>query len=67
MTLDDNQFAVVQQIDGRRTIREISAAARAVPTGPQGNAPPTVEKYTRKLFESLWRLDFLAMAIPAAA
>ncbi|MCV7282522.1 hypothetical protein H7J88_23080 [Mycolicibacterium flavescens] len=64
MTLNDNQSAVAQLIDGQRTIRDISAAARTLPTGPQGNGP-TVEKYARQLFEAWWRLDFVAMAIPA--
>jgi len=51
----------VQLVDGRRTIREIAAevaGARARRAG-QGD----VEEFGRRLFQSLWRLDFVAMGL----
>jgi len=48
----------------RRTIREI--AARVAQSGRSPRAGATdLEEFGRKLFQSLWRLDFLAMALNA--
>ena len=48
----------------RRTIREI--AARVAQSGRSPRAGATdLEEFGRKLFQSLWRLDFHAMALNA--
>ena len=64
MGLTPYQLAFVQYLDGRRTIREIAACVVQ-----SGESPHTstvhLEKFARKLFQSLWRLDFLAMALNA--
>jgi hypothetical protein len=52
----------VQQIDGSRTIREIAASVAQANDGQRGNTAD-FEKFGRKLFEALWRLDFVAMAL----
>ncbi len=44
----------------QRTIREIAASVRS--RASSGGSVARVEKFARKLFEGLWRLDFLAMA-----
>jgi hypothetical protein len=55
----------VQHIDGRRTIREI--ASSVAQSGSRRADLAEVEKFARKLFQSLWRLDFLAMGLNAEA
>jgi SAM-dependent methyltransferase len=62
MTLNTAQLPFVQNIDGHRTIREIAAAV-AQSQGPGRGSPASFEKFGRKLFQSLWRLDFLAMEL----
>ena len=63
-SLNAAQLPFVQQVDGRRTIREI--AERVVQSQESRRASVgEVEKFSRKLFQSLWRLDFLAMALNA--
>jgi hypothetical protein len=58
------QVPFIQLVDGRRTIREIAAlVARDV--APQPGAAG-VENFARNVFQSLWRLDFLAMARTSA-
>ncbi|WP_019972383.1 bifunctional 2-polyprenyl-6-hydroxyphenol methylase/3-demethylubiquinol 3-O-methyltransferase UbiG [Mycobacterium sp. 141] len=52
------QLSLVQRVDGRRTIREIAAG---VAGGPHDSA--TAERFGLELFESLWRLDCMAMAL----
>jgi hypothetical protein len=47
-------------VDERRTIREI--AQRVTAQSPRANVAD-LENFGRKLFESLWRLDFVAMAL----
>ena len=61
--LNTAQLPFVQGIDGRRTIREI--AEDVAQSGARRGAVTEVEKFGRKLFESLWRLDFLAMGLDA--
>jgi hypothetical protein len=62
MNLTAAQLAFVQYVDGRRTIRDIAArAAQSREYRQSGTAQ--LEKFARKLFESLWRLDFLSMAL----
>jgi SAM-dependent methyltransferase len=62
MGLTPYQLAFVQYVDGRRPIREIAALV-----AQSGESPHTstvhLEKFARKLFQSLWRLDFLAIAL----
>ncbi|MEE3753669.1 class I SAM-dependent methyltransferase [Mycobacterium intracellulare] len=59
LKLTPAQLPFVQHVDGRRTIREI------VDSVAQGNRQDgtQVREFGRQLFESLWRLDFLAMAL----
>lgn len=54
------QLSFIQFVDGRRTIREIAAlVARDRAAGADA---VEVETLARNVFQSLWRLDFLAMA-----
>ncbi|MBM3669446.1 MAG: methyltransferase domain-containing protein [Actinobacteria bacterium] len=57
--LDPRERALVQQIDGRRTIREIAAIVSA----ETGEPAPQAARYARELVQSLWELDFLAMGV----
>jgi SAM-dependent methyltransferase len=61
-TLNSAQLPFVQQVDGHRTIREIAASVHGEASSRGSLAD--VEKFARKLFQALWRLDFLAMALP---
>ncbi|OBA76910.1 hypothetical protein A5641_20420 [Mycobacterium sp. 1554424.7] len=61
LTLNAAQLPFVQYADGRRTIREI--AARVGETQPRRADGSSLEDFGRKLFQSLWRLDFVAMGI----
>jgi SAM-dependent methyltransferase len=64
MNLNAAQLPFVQHVDGRRTIREI--AARVAQSGNSQRAGVAdLENFGRKLFQSLWRLDFLAMGLNA--
>ena len=58
--LNSAQLPFVQHIDGHRTIRDIAAWSTA---GLARGSVADVEKFARKLFQALWRLDFLAMAL----
>jgi SAM-dependent methyltransferase len=58
--LNSAQVPFVQQVDGHRTIRDI-AASMAETAAPRGNTAE-VEKFARRLFRELWRLDFVSMA-----
>lgn len=51
LTLSPDRLPFVQLVDGRRTIREIAASV----------AQPA--EVARELFQALWRLDVLAMAL----
>jgi SAM-dependent methyltransferase len=62
--LDSNQLPFVQQIDGQRTIRQIAASAAHTGAARLGSRADA-EKFARKLFEALWRLDFLSIALNA--
>ncbi|OBH06415.1 bifunctional 2-polyprenyl-6-hydroxyphenol methylase/3-demethylubiquinol 3-O-methyltransferase UbiG [Mycobacterium sp. E1747] len=62
LKLNPAQLPFVQQVDGRQTIREIiDHVARRGDIGPENAG--LVREFGRKLFESLWRLDFLAMGL----
>jgi hypothetical protein len=58
--LNATALAFAKQIDGRRTIREIASRVRQSGTGPQSVA--AIEKYARRVFQSMWRHDFVAIA-----
>ena len=61
--LNATQLPFVQRIDGRCTIREI--ASSVAQSGSRRADVAELEKFGRKLFQSLWRLDFLAMGLKA--
>ncbi len=64
MALNPAQLPFVQSIDGRRAIREI--AEHVAQSGKSHRASTAdLEQFGRKLFQSLWRYDFLAMALNA--
>jgi hypothetical protein len=54
----------VRNIDGRRTIREIAAGVAQSRQTQRANVAD-LETFGRKLFQSLWRLDFVAMGLNA--
>ncbi len=60
--LNSAQLPLIQQVDGRRTIRQIAASVTDGGVSPRAGTAD-VEKFARRLFEALWRLDFLAMAL----
>ena len=55
------QLTFLRYVDGSRTIRTI-AAYTTMTEHPQGDVPD-FEKFGRELFQSLWQLDFMAMAL----
>lgn len=60
------EAALARQVDGRRSISEIVAAAcadGAVADAQTGKAP---EARARELFQMLWQTDFIAIGVPAA-
>ena len=61
-TLDPVQSAIAWQMDGRRTIREIIAAAGQGGELPQ-RSQAELEQFAKTLFQSLWQLDFVAMGL----
>jgi hypothetical protein len=63
-SLNAAQLPFVQHIDGRRTIREITARVAQGGETQRANVAD-LENSGRKLFQSLWRLDFLAMGLNA--
>jgi SAM-dependent methyltransferase len=60
-TLNSAQLPFAQRVDGQRTIREIAASVHGE-ASTRGSVAD-VEKFARRLFQALWRLDFLAMAV----
>jgi hypothetical protein len=60
VSLNAAQLAFVQNVDGRRTIREIAERVAQGGDSRRGDAAE-LEKFGRKLFRALWRLDFFAM------
>jgi SAM-dependent methyltransferase len=59
--LNSAQLPFVQQVDGQRTIREIAASLHRESSSQGSRAD--VEKFARRLFQALWRLDILSMAL----
>jgi SAM-dependent methyltransferase len=66
VTLNPAQLPFVRHVDGRRTIREITACV-AQNGNSLANSAAHLEKFGRELFQSLWRLDFVSMAMNANA
>jgi hypothetical protein len=64
MRLDPAQLPFVLNVDGRRTIREIAACVAQSRDSPQ-TSEAHLEKFGRELFQSLWRLDFVSVALNA--
>ncbi|HEU0192398.1 MAG TPA: class I SAM-dependent methyltransferase [Mycobacterium sp.] len=61
MRLSPTQLPYARNIDGHSTIRQIIARVAESPEFLRAG-PADVQEIGRKLFQSLWRLDFLAMA-----
>ncbi|OBA57503.1 hypothetical protein A5647_23680 [Mycobacterium sp. 1100029.7] len=59
--LSPAQLRFAQLVDGRRSIGEIAASVAE----RDGSDLSQAHAFARKLFDELWRLDFLAMAIGA--
>lgn len=65
LKLNPAQLPFVQHVDGRRTIKEIiDCVARRDDVRPEDGE--RVQQFGLTLFRSLWRLDFLAMALNTA-
>jgi SAM-dependent methyltransferase len=64
LRLTPAQLPFVQYVDGRRTIGEITACVAQSSEAPHPGAAD-LEEFARTLFQSLWRLDFVAMALNA--
>ena len=62
LTLDAAQAALVRQVDGRRTLREIVAEATTAGSLPQPDQADR-ERFGVALFQSLWQRDFLALGL----
>lgn len=60
MNLDAQQLALMQQVNGRRSIRKI-AAHLASSQMFRDMQPAEFEAYAQRQFQILWQLDFLAM------
>jgi hypothetical protein len=61
-TLDPDQQAFVQLVDGERTIDEIVSAVANNGVFPGADRSRLVEM-GRQVFQSLWQLDFFAMGL----
>ena len=60
LRLDPTHLAFAQQVDGERTIREV--VERVAQSGVLGRSDQTELEYIAlELFESLWRMDFIAV------
>ncbi|MGO9383537.1 MAG: class I SAM-dependent methyltransferase [Mycobacterium sp.] len=66
MGLNSAQLPFVQHVDGRRTIREIAESVAQSGESARASAAD-LEQFGRKLFQSLWRFDFLQMALNAGS
>ena len=64
LKLNPVQLPFVQHIDGCRTIRGIVEGVAQHANVSEENRVDLLQ-FARKLFESLWRLDFVAMALNA--
>jgi SAM-dependent methyltransferase len=66
LRLSPAQLPFVQLVDGHRSIREIAAIVARRGDGELPGDTDAAEEFARMLFQALWRLDFLAMAINAS-
>ena len=64
LVLNAMELALMQEMDGQRSIREIVAAATASGVLPR-RSPTELEHLALELFASLWKRDFLAIQLPA--
>lgn len=64
MSLNPAQLPFVQHVDGRSTIREIAGRVAQQSESSRAHAVD-METVGRKLFQSLWRLDWVAIALNA--
>ena len=62
MNLDPSQVALVELVDGRRSISDIAALAQAADDHSAQNQA-AFEKRVQKQFQVFWQLDFMAMAL----
>jgi hypothetical protein len=62
MSLNAIQVPFVRNVDGRSTIREIAERVSQSGESP-GASVADLQKFGRKLIESLWRLDFVMMGL----
>jgi hypothetical protein len=65
MPLNSDQLPFVLNVDGRRTIRDIAACVVQGDGSPHPGAA-YLETFGCKLFQSLWRLDFVSMMLDAS-
>lgn len=62
MDLNPTQLALVQLMDGQRSLKQM--AQQAIQSGPlQGQNLSVTEAMVKKLFQGLWELDFLALGV----
>jgi SAM-dependent methyltransferase len=62
MNLDPAQSALLQQMDGQRTIRQMASALAPTPLFQHLKASE-LDDYAIRQFKSFWQLDFLAMGM----
>ena len=60
--LDPTQQACAELMDGQRSIRDISAAVKSRGAAPVQTTEQS-EAFAMALFQSLWRLDFIAISL----
>ena len=65
LRLSPAQLPFVQLADGHRSIREIAAGVAQRGDGELPGGTDAAEEFARRLFQALWRLDFLAVALNA--
>ena len=66
LKLSPNQLSFVQLVDGHRSIHEIAAIVAQRGEGELAGSTGAAQEFARGLFQALWRLDFLAMALNAS-
>jgi SAM-dependent methyltransferase len=67
MNLNNAQLPFVLNIDGRRSIREIAERVVQSRESSSRTNVAELERFARKLFQSLWRLDFISMGLKTNA
>ncbi len=60
--LDPQDLALVQAVNGRRTLGDIVRLAAGQPAHHK-RQPQAIEEHARSLFQSLWQSDFLAFCL----